>query len=175
MVQWYFDFILKSPSNQLNWFDMTIQNLVFCRALIFSLRLRFPSGSLLTMGSARLLIHSRLKRNVMTASHTNYSLFLTFLTNSEELISAFLLQIFFCYRERPFFVCQRFLFIRLDAIVSIVVGCAICRASPFVVNDVYPWVFSVTIRTRGKIHARKCFYTFLNNSEQFFETKIDFF
>ena len=56
---------------QPTWVGFTIHNRVLSWALTFILRLRFSPGSSPTGDSAKLLIHSRLKRNVMTTSHTS--------------------------------------------------------------------------------------------------------
>ena len=63
---------------------------VLCWALIFILRLWLPPGAELSLTGdcAKILKHSRLKRNVMTAWLSSYLLFLTFLTDSEVLLSA---------------------------------------------------------------------------------------
>ena len=95
-VRWYISTSFISRCQTIG-LGLTIHNRVLCWALIFILRLRFPPGSSLTTNSAKLLIHSRHKRKVMTVSHTSYPLFLTFLTDSEVLISAFLPQFFPCY------------------------------------------------------------------------------
>ena len=145
-----------------------------CWADIFIQRLRSPPGSWLTRGFAKLLIHSRLKRNAMTISHNSYPLFLTFLTDAELLLSALLPQFFLWYHGISI-LCPSKIFLQKVGLYRPHCfrirnfSCILLRPQWHLSLG-----FSAIILSRER-HAWRCFWTFSNNSEQFFGIKIDFF
>ena len=152
---------------------MTIHKCALCWAFVLIIRLRFPPGSSLTRDFSKLLQHSRLRRNVMAISHTSYPLFLSFLTGRLQSTTKHFLSTILSLLSRD--IHSRFSFVRLEAIVSIVVGYVICRVYSFELNDVCRWVFLAIIRTQGRRYAWKCSWTFAINSEPFVKIKIDIF
>ena len=84
----------KNRALHSNWVGFTIHNCVLSGTLIFTPRLRFLPGSSLTRNCAKILKHSRLKRNMVTISHTTYPLFMTFLTDSDVFVSLFFCRLF---------------------------------------------------------------------------------
>ena len=84
----------KYRTRNTNWVGLIIHNRVLSWTLIFTPRLRFPPGSLLTRDCAKILKHSRVKRNTVAVWHTSYPLFMTFLTDSDVFVSALLTQSF---------------------------------------------------------------------------------